>query len=42
MKCWFCKEGQMHQAEDLGYGWYKCSSCGATYIEMLRVKKGRR
>jgi len=27
----------MSPSEDLGKGWYKCSSCGATWTDVIQV-----
>ena len=29
-KCWSCGQNTMISFEELGHGWQKCSSCGAT------------
>jgi len=31
MKCWYCDKETMEDAPELGSGWSKCSSCGATH-----------
>lgn len=30
IKCWSCGQNTMIRFEELGQGWLKCSSCGAT------------
>lgn len=34
MKCWYCLVGLMKEAKDLRKGWYRCSSCGATWVKV--------
>jgi len=33
-ECWFCFTRLMERAPDLGWGWYKCSNCGATHVDI--------
>ena len=37
MKCWNCGVEPMSPFETLGKGWFKCSSCGATWIKPLKL-----
>lgn len=39
MKCPYCLWPKMDDAPDLGKGWFKCPSCGATWIEMPQLKQ---
>ena len=32
--CWFCLKITMVECPELGKGWYKCSECGATSVEI--------
>lgn len=38
MKCWSCKGSHMEPWETLGKDWHKCSDCGATYIDMPKIR----
>ena len=35
MKCWYCQEVNMDEAPELGSGWFQCSICGATWIDVV-------
>lgn len=34
MKCWYCRNGTMFPAGELGKGWFQCDTCGATWSEL--------
>ena len=36
MKCWYCQEVIMDEAPELGKGWFQCSICGATWIDVVK------
>ena len=42
MKCWYCEKETMTLAPELGEGWFRCSKCGATWVEPLRYKLEKR
>jgi hypothetical protein len=35
--CWSCLKKTMKKCPELGVGWYKCSKCGVTYIDMPKL-----
>jgi len=41
MKCWYCKEETMKEELELGKDWFKCSSCGATWIDTTHLGEGK-
>lgn len=36
MKCWYCGKNTMSDCPELGKGWFLCSSCGATWIDVIQ------